>query len=111
MYLLSGKKKRKGIMGRKKDLIWIHAVKLNNRFKCNYCNCEFSGGATRIKFHLAGVSGHDIASCESVPKEIREEVLGTYKKYEGASTPSSDTEVSLLSQHYTKVSLQSQLYT
>ena len=94
MYLLSGKKKRKGIMGRKKDLIWIHAVKLDKRFKCNYCHREFYGGATRIKWHLAGVSG-DIASCKLAPKEIREEVIGTNKKYEGASTSSSDTEVSL----------------
>lgn len=81
-------------MGRKKDQIWIHAEKLNNRFKCKYCNCKFSGGATRIKFHLAGGS-RDIASCEFVPVEIREVALETLKKIEGASTSSRDMEVSL----------------
>lgn len=75
-------------MGRKKDLIWIHAEKLNNRFKCNYCNGEFTGGVARIKYHLAGVSGHDVAPCESVPEDVREDLEGTYKKHKGASTSS-----------------------
>ena len=91
MYLLSEKrkeKKRKGIMGRKRDRIWIHAEKLNNHFKCNYCNGEFTGGARRIKYHLARVSGHDIAPCESVPEDIREVLEGTYKEHKGASTSS-----------------------
>ena len=82
-------------MGRKRDVIWSHAEQLNNQFKCKYCNGKFTGGATRIKYHLAGVSGHDIAPCESVPEDVREVLEGTYQKHKGASTSSSDTEVSL----------------
>ena len=50
---------------------------------------------TRIEKHLARISGHDVASCEYVPKEVQEELEGTYKKHEGASTSSIDTEVCL----------------
>ena len=56
---------------------------------------EFTGGATRIKKHLARISGHDVAPCEYVPKEVQEELEGTYKKHKGASTSSIDTEVCL----------------
>ena len=66
--------KGKRNMGRGKDQIWKHAEKRNGRFQCKFCNKEFPGGATRIKSHLAGLKGHDIAICNSVSEEVREKV-------------------------------------
>uniref|UniRef100_A0A2N9IZP9 BED-type domain-containing protein n=1 Tax=Fagus sylvatica TaxID=28930 RepID=A0A2N9IZP9_FAGSY len=79
-------------MGRKKDQFWKHVEKLNGRFKCEFCNNEFPGGASRIKSHLAGVKGHDIAICKNVPRDVQEEAYlaigGPSKKLKISSTSS-----------------------
>ena len=84
-------------MVRKKDRFWEHVEKQNNgRFKCKYCKSNFAGGATRIKYHLAGAKGHDINICTKVPKEVQEEASLTIgepnKKLKGASTSNKDKE-------------------
>ena len=84
-------------MGRKKDRIWMHVEKLNDdRFKCTFCGRVFSGGATRIKYHLAGDKGNDIEICTKVPEEVQEEASLTIgkpnKKLKGASTSNKDKE-------------------
>ena len=88
MYLFSGKKK----MGKKRDQFWDHVEELKGRFKCNYCKCEFPGGASRIKSHLAGVKGRDIVICDVVPKNVQDEAYEatqkTNKKLKNASTSS-----------------------
>ena len=80
-------------MGRKRDQFWDHVEDLNGRFKCNYCEHYYPGGASRIKSHLAGVEGRDIVICGSVPKDVREkacqEIKGANKKHKSASTSSS----------------------
>ncbi|KAI4353318.1 hypothetical protein L6164_002277 [Bauhinia variegata] len=59
-------------MGRKKDPIWDHVEKLNNKvFKCKYCGEEFAGGASRIKSHLFGIEGKGIRKCIRVPKDVQ----------------------------------------
>uniref|UniRef100_A0A7N2MTV7 BED-type domain-containing protein n=1 Tax=Quercus lobata TaxID=97700 RepID=A0A7N2MTV7_QUELO len=88
---------RKRNMVRKKDRFWEHVEKQNNgRFKCKYCESIFAGGATRIKYHLAGAKGHDINICTKVPKEVQEEASLTFgepnKKLKGASTSNKDKE-------------------
>ncbi|XP_042479849.1 uncharacterized protein LOC122060823 [Macadamia integrifolia] len=35
----------------------------------------FYGGVTRLKYHLAKVSGHDVASCEKVSDDVQAEAL------------------------------------
>ncbi|XP_065621426.1 putative disease resistance protein RGA3 isoform X2 [Quercus suber] len=89
-------------MGRERDQFWAHAVKVNGRFKCNFCEQDFPGGASRIKAHLAGVPGHDIKACNAVPREVQEKAQaliqkkreaqatqGTNKKLKSASTSAS----------------------
>ena len=77
-------------MVRKKDRFWEYVEELNGRFKCKFCECNFAGGATRIKAHLAGVKGHDIDICRKVPKKVQEEAslnIGQpNKNLKGAST-------------------------
>nr|POE68525.1 putative disease resistance protein rga3 [Quercus suber] len=93
---------RKRNMGRERDQFWAHAVKVNGRFKCNFCEQDFPGGASRIKAHLAGVPGHDIKACNAVPREVQEKAQaliqkkreaqatqGTNKKLKSASTSAS----------------------
>ncbi|XP_075662108.1 uncharacterized protein LOC142631709 [Castanea sativa] len=85
-------------MVRKKDRFWECVEKQDNgrRFKCKFCECIFAGGATRIKYHLAGAKGHDINICKKVPKEVQEEASLTIgepnKKRKGASTSNKDKE-------------------
>ena len=93
-------------MGRKRDHFWDHVEDLNDRFKCNYCKLEFSGGASRIKSHLAGVTCQDIAICEDVPEDVRKEAHqateGTRKKPKCASTSSGAKESKVTSTSISK---------
>ena len=83
-------------MVRKKDRFWEYVEELNGRFKCKFCECNFAGGATRIKAHLAGVKGHNIDIGKKVPKKVQEEAslnIGQpNKKLKGASTSSKAEE-------------------
>ena len=87
-------------MGRKRDQFWDYAEqRLDGRFKCNFCHGDFPGGATRIKAHLARVSGHDIVACVAVPQEVQKEkearaTQETNKKLKCASSSSSAKESS-----------------
>ena len=85
-------------MGRKRDQFWDYAEQgLDGRFKCNFCHGDFPGGATRIKAHLARVSGHDIVACVAVPQEVQKEARATQetnKKLKCASSSSSAKESS-----------------
>ena len=78
-------------MGRKRDRFWDYVVEQGSSFKCKFCDRVFAGGATRIKAHLAGVVGHDIAACVAVSEEVQKEAWATQesnKKLKSASTSS-----------------------
>ncbi|XP_043704939.1 uncharacterized protein LOC122654763 [Telopea speciosissima] len=63
-------------MVRKKDKFWIHVEQLGlNRLKCKYCELDFSGSVTRVKAHLACLTGHDVQICSKVPEHIKVEAL------------------------------------
>ncbi|MCI36162.1 hAT transposon superfamily protein, partial [Trifolium medium] len=56
------------------DPAWEHGVLIDEattRVRCNYCQRDFTGGAHRLKHHLAGTS-RDIKSCKSVPDDVKE---------------------------------------
>ena len=73
-------------MGRQRDQFWDYVENLNGGFKCNYCGRDFHGGASRIKAHLAGVPGHDIAVCNVVPEDVKKKAEATKKKREAQVT-------------------------
>jgi hypothetical protein len=60
---------------------WSHGEKWKKQgFKCSYCGCaKESGGKTRLRCHLAGLSG-DVKSCLNVPKRVREVMLNDYAR-------------------------------
>jgi hypothetical protein len=59
-------------MVKRKDSFWEHAEEIENgRFTCKFCHGSFSGGISRIKSHLSGLSGRDIQVCLEVPKAIQ----------------------------------------
>ncbi|KAI3908421.1 hypothetical protein MKW92_025562, partial [Papaver armeniacum] len=53
------------------DKFWEYAEKVGQRFKCKFCKKDFPGGAARVKSHLSGIKGRDIASCLPVPEEVQ----------------------------------------
>ena len=79
-------------MGRQRDQFWDYAEKLYDRFKCNYCEQDFSGGASRIKAHLAGVPGHDIVACNAVPQDVQKKLKQLKKKKKRSSSNSRDQQ-------------------
>ena len=102
-------------MVRKRDRFWEHVEKQNNgRFKCKFCESIFAGGATRIKYHLAGVKGHDIKICTKVTKEVQEEVSLTIgepnKKLKSASTSNKDKEREISSTSISKDDMLSKVF-
>ena len=80
-------------MGREKDQFWVYAVKVNGRFKCNFCEKDFPGGASRIKAHLAGVPGHDIKACNAVPLDVQNKAKATQKKREAQATQGTNKKL------------------
>ncbi|XP_030970562.1 disease resistance protein RGA2-like [Quercus lobata] len=81
-------------MGRERDHFWAYAVKVNGHFKCNFCEQDFSGGASRIKAHLAGVPGHDIKACNAVPQEVQVKAQAiTQKKREAQATQGTNKKI------------------
>ncbi|KAF3947412.1 hypothetical protein CMV_026450 [Castanea mollissima] len=82
-------------MGRGRDPFWAHAEKVNGclKFKCNYCKRDFAGGASRIKAHLAGVSGHDIVACNTVPPDVQNQARATQKKREALATQGTNKKL------------------
>ncbi|XP_075661972.1 disease resistance protein RGA2-like [Castanea sativa] len=82
-------------MGRGRDPFWAHAEKVNGclKFKCNYCKRDFAGGASRIKAHLAGVSGHDIVACDAVPPDVQNQARATQKKREAQATQGTNKKL------------------
>ncbi|WJX34817.1 hypothetical protein P8452_22892 [Trifolium repens] len=57
----------------KTDQTWEHGVMINEatrRVRCNYCQQELTGGAYRLKHHLAGTS-KDAKSCKLVPDDVK----------------------------------------
>ncbi|KAL4631766.1 hypothetical protein ACB092_04G002100 [Castanea dentata] len=82
-------------MGRGIDPFWVHAEKVNGglKFKCNHCQRVLSGGASRIKAHLAGVSGHDIVACDAVPPDVQNQARATQKKREAQATQGTNKKL------------------
>ena len=103
-------------MVQKKDRFWKCVEKQDNGrcFKCKFCECIFAGGATRIKYHLAGAKGHDINICKKVPKEVQEEASLTIgepnKKVKGASTSNKDKEREISSTSISKDDMLSRVF-
>ena len=80
-------------MGREKDQFWAYAVKVDGRFKCNFCKQNFSGGASRIKAHLARVPGNDIKACNAVPLDVQNKAEATQKKREAQATQGTNKKL------------------
>ncbi|KAE8810307.1 rRNA N-glycosidase [Hordeum vulgare] len=42
--------------------------------QCNFCNKILTSGVTRMKFHLAGIKKYNVAPCQKVPRDVKEEM-------------------------------------
>ncbi|KAF8023957.1 hypothetical protein BT93_F1222 [Corymbia citriodora subsp. variegata] len=59
-------------MPREKDSFRRYvAFPQNGRWKCQFCDKEYSGSVTRIKAHLAGVGGKGIDACKDVSDQVK----------------------------------------
>jgi hypothetical protein len=43
--------------------------------ECVYCELQFVGHSTRIRAHLAGMSGIGVAVCSAVPEDVKQEMI------------------------------------
>ncbi|KAL8144655.1 arogenate dehydratase/prephenate dehydratase 1, chloroplastic-like isoform X2 [Apium graveolens] len=65
------------------DIGWEHGTALDGdkrKVKCNYCAKIVSGGITRLKQHVAGISGN-VEPCPSAPKEVSDLIRQTFKEF------------------------------
>lgn len=65
------------------DIGWEHGTALDGdkrKVKCNYCAKIVSGGITRLKQHVAGISGN-VEQCPSAPKEVSDLIRQTFKEF------------------------------
>ncbi|KAD6454786.1 hypothetical protein E3N88_09492 [Mikania micrantha] len=49
--------------------------------KCNFCSKVITGGVKRMKEHL-GCTHKDVAPCDKVPPEVKEEILHYLKQFQ-----------------------------
>ena len=97
-------------MGRKKDEIWEYAEEksTHGHFECKFCKLSFSGGATRIKEHLAGRSPN-IRDCEYVPPDVRVKARSKVenikkRRFESTSMTGKEKKQFKVNLHSSKVS-------
>ncbi|GAB2268985.1 hypothetical protein Dimus_003915 [Dionaea muscipula] len=82
-------------MVRTKDDFWQYAEQHGSRFKCKFCNRDFSGGVSRLEFHLSGIKGQDVDICTQVMDEVQGKaylhLMGKSKKLKSGTSESSDS--------------------
>jgi hypothetical protein len=66
-----------GGMSRHQNNAWDYVMVIGNHnasstksWKCNFCEVEHIGVATKIKTYLGGLQGHDIVSCPNISKTM-----------------------------------------
>ncbi|XP_043694110.1 uncharacterized protein LOC122644790 [Telopea speciosissima] len=67
-------------MVKQRDDLWKYVEDSKGRFKCNFCNKEYAGGISRVKYHLSCHKGHDIGICCNVPDDVQVEALRALSK-------------------------------
>ncbi|KAI6687483.1 hypothetical protein NL676_024311 [Syzygium grande] len=59
-------------MPRVKDIAWKFVIRLEgeNKWRCPYCEVEYSGQVTRVKSHFLKIPNRGISFCTKVPEHI-----------------------------------------
>ena len=69
------------------DPAWAHCscpdIKKKHSLKCNYCDKKINAGITRVKYHLAKISGFNVSACKKVPTPVQEEMAALINKKDG----------------------------
>ena len=84
---------------RQRDKFWEYVDNLDRRFKCKFCQKEYSGGIFRVKSHLSAQTGRDIV-CPSVLDEVQSLAviaIGSDSKKTKLSTKNVRTNQEILS--------------
>ncbi|KAK3430873.1 hypothetical protein EUGRSUZ_E02965 [Eucalyptus grandis] len=95
---LSPRRNREVDMDKKRDPFWDYGEDLNGKCKCKYCGKKFSGGVSRLKSHLSGISGtkcRGLRKCTLVPDHVQvaaAEAISNPNKRIKAEAYSSETE-------------------
>lgn len=70
------------------DPAWKHCTCPNptkkNSLKCNYYENTYTGGITRIKYHLAKIPKSNVAKCDRVPSDVKDEMYKLLTKKKNA---------------------------
>ena len=79
-------KKPKLSKGNKKDKCWKFTIdfpgRTRNQTKCLFCQNIHSGGINRLKYHIAGIRGHDAEPCRHAPVEAQRICYVALEEYE-----------------------------
>ncbi|XP_043710660.1 uncharacterized protein LOC122659629 [Telopea speciosissima] len=62
-------------MVKQRDQLWKYVEDLKGRFKFKFCNKEYAGGISRVKYHLACLKENDVGICSNVPDDVHAEAL------------------------------------
>ncbi|WVZ53074.1 hypothetical protein U9M48_004061 [Paspalum notatum var. saurae] len=69
------------------DPAWAHCFCPNITKKhsliCNYCGKKVNAGITRMKYHLAQMSGFNVRKCSKVPSPVKQEMEALINKKDG----------------------------
>ncbi|KAJ1262598.1 hypothetical protein BS78_09G120800 [Paspalum vaginatum] len=69
------------------DPAWAHCfcpdITKKHSLICNYCGKKVNAGITRMKYHLAQMSGFNVRKCTKVPTPVKQEMEALINKKDG----------------------------
>lgn len=66
-------------------MLWEHIVQDGRKVRCKFCQDEFVGGVTRMRYHFANTRSKDIRPCKAVPASVRDVALQAVRELEAKS--------------------------
>ena len=71
---------------------YCFAPDVNKKYhlQCNFCDKLLKGGITRMKYHLACITGFNVVKCKKVPADVKEEIIAFLTKKSGDKQKKKD---------------------
>ncbi|XP_024517030.1 uncharacterized protein LOC112341331 [Selaginella moellendorffii] len=82
-----------GIGGRRECWSWKHVIRAERHWTCKYCHEIHTGGAERVRAHLAGVRARGVKTCKAmreIPYEVLKNARSSFSDFELADPADAD---------------------
>ena len=90
--LVSQTQARQAVVSDDPAYAYCFAPDVNKKYhlQCNFCDKLLKGGITRMKYHLACITGFNAIKCKKVPADVKEEIIAFLTKKSGDKQKKKD---------------------